>query len=188
MSLNARVGFVLLSVAALLPVWLPLAPFAWWWITRERRAGRDLGLIVLPRFVAHSVMAYAEATLPVPPRGGWRDVAERTDSYLAAVQSPRHWRSLMMLFVLEFAPCLRGRRRLSRMPLAARREWIQRHLSTTRGLMAVPALARQLVRMAYYSDPSIAAGLGFRTMRERRPNAVAGGNDIGQGASGRAAG
>ena len=39
--------------------------------------------------------------------------------------------------------------------------------------LAVPSLARQLVRMGYYTAPDIAAQLGFRTMRDRRKASVA---------------
>jgi hypothetical protein len=167
MSLNARVG-VALSIALLtLPLWLPLVPFALWWLGRERARGRELGFAYLPRFLSHTIAGYAEATLTLPPPAGWEQVARNVDAYLAAVRSPRHWRTFLVLAMLEFMPCLRLRRPLSRQSHAARQQWIARHLSTTRGLLAVPALARQLVRMGYYADPSIAEALGFRTMRER---------------------
>jgi hypothetical protein len=167
MSLNARVGLALLIVLVSVPLWLPLAPIGLWWLHRERARGRAAGLRYLPHFMMRTVTAYAEATLPAPPPDGWQQVARNVDAYLAAIHSPRHWRTSMVLAMLEFMPCLRLRRPLSRQPLAARQRWIARRLSTTRGLLAVPALARQLVRMGYYADPTVAANLGFRSMRER---------------------
>ena len=59
------------------------------------------------------------------------------------------------------------------MPLARRRKFVERHLATTKGLLAIPSLARQLVRMGYYTDAGVAASLGFRTMRERHAGALA---------------
>jgi hypothetical protein len=73
-----------------------------------------------------------------------------------------------VLVLLEFSPCLRLQAPLSRLPLAKRRRFLERHLATTKGLLAVPALARQLIRMGYYTDPGIAQRLGFRTMKQRR--------------------
>lgn len=167
MSLNTRVAVALLLALVAMPLWLPLLPFVLWWLARERRLGRARGLTCLPRFMARALSAYAEATHVVPPPTGWKRVAHNVDSYLAAVHSPRHWRTFVVLALLEFSPCVRLRPRLSCMTLPARRAWIEKRLSTTRGLLAVPSLVRQLVRMGYYADASVARELGFRRMRER---------------------
>lgn len=167
MSLNSRVAVALLLALVATPLWLPFVPFAWWWLARERRRGRASGLSCLPQFMARTLSAYAEATLIVPLPAGWHRVAVNVDGYLAAVRSPRHWRTFMMLALVEFSPWLRLRPRLSRMALPARQRWVAERLSTTRGLLAVPALVRQLVRMAYYADAGVARELGFRRMRER---------------------
>lgn len=167
MSLNTRVALALLLLLVTSPIWLPTVPFLLWWFARERRLGRDSGLECLPRYLARSIASYAEASLGAPPAGGWRVVAQNVDEYLAAVRSPRHWRTVAMLTTLEFSPCVRLRWPLSRMPLDVRRRWIKAHLSTTRGLLAVPSLVRQLVRMGYYADASVARAHGFLPMRER---------------------
>lgn len=175
MSLNARVGLLAIVALVLSPVWLPLTPFCWWWLRRQRAQGRAAGLRWLLPFQAEALGAFAEATMLEAPGGGYAVVAKNADRYLAAVHSPRHWRTAMMLTLLEFGPCLLGRRRLSRLPLAARRRWIETRYSTTRGLFAVPSLARQLVRMGYYADQGVARRLGFRGMRERTTPARAAG-------------
>ncbi|MBL8748240.1 MAG: hypothetical protein JNK78_03705 [Planctomycetes bacterium] len=167
MSLNTRVGLLLLALLVSSPVWLPLLPFVLFWLSRERRLGRAEGFRTLPRFLARSIEGYAEATLGTPPAGGFATVARNVDGYLVRVRSPRHWRTTMMLALLEFSPWTRLQPRLSRLPLAARRRWIAERLSTTRGLFAVPSLVRQLVRMGYYADPSVGRSCGFRPMRER---------------------
>jgi hypothetical protein len=168
MSLNARVA--LAAVVALLasPLWLPLTPWLWWSRRRDRRAGIVAGYRSLTAQQARTIAAHAEATLPTPPPGGWVQVARNVDAYLAAVQSPRHWRTLMLLTLLEHAPRLRGKAPLSRLPLAQRTAFLERHMATTRGLLAIPALARQLVRMGYYTDARIAKELGFVTVAQRR--------------------
>ncbi len=167
MSLNTRVAVALLLALVAMPLWLPFVPFVAWWLARERRLGGEQGLACLPRFMAGALSAYAEATHAVPPPAGWKRVAENVDRYLAAVHSPRHWRTFMMLALLEFSPCLRLRPRLSCMALPARQQWIAARLSATRGLRAVPSLVRQLVRMGYYADATVARELGFRCMRDR---------------------
>jgi len=168
MSLNGRIALLAILALAVAPIWLVLSPFGWLAWRRGRRDARTRGLRVLNMIQARAVMAHAEATLPAPPEGGWFVVAQNVDRYLATVDSPRHWRSHAVLVALEFAPCLRLRRPLSRLPLAARRTFMERHLATTKGLLAIPALARQLIRMGYYTDAGIAKSLGFRTMTERR--------------------
>ena len=173
MSLNGRIASVAGVVLLLTPLWLPLAPAAWLWWRRLRRRGRAEGLATLNLLQARAVVALAEASLPSPPAAGWFEVARNVDRYLTAVHSPRHWRTLVMLTVLEFAPLLRGCRPLSRLPLERRRRFVDRHLATTRGLLAIPSLARQLVRMGYYTDAGVAEQLGFRTVRQRRAASVA---------------
>lgn len=168
MSLNGRIALLAILALATAPIWLLLSPLAWLAWRRGRSEARARGLLVLNMIQARAVVAHAEATLPSPPDGGWFVVAQNVDRYLAMVDSPRHWRSYAVLVALEFAPCLRFRRPLSRMPLAARRTFMERHLATTKGLLAIPALARQLIRMGYYTDAGIAKDLGFRTMSERR--------------------
>lgn len=167
MSLNTRIAVASLLALLATPLWLPLLPFAVWWLRQQRRLGRAAGFACLPRFLADTLAACAAATQATAPPDGWHRVARNVDQYLAAVRSPRHWRTFAMLLLLEFSPCLRLRRPLSRMAPADCRQWIDARLSTTRGLLAVPALARQLVRMGYYADREIAAALGFRRMRER---------------------
>ncbi|MGC6489188.1 MAG: hypothetical protein ACON4Z_16195 [Planctomycetota bacterium] len=168
MSLNGRIALVACVALLAAPVWLPLSPLGFLWWRRLRRDARAQGLQVLNALQARAVVAHAEASLPSPPPGGWFEVARNVDRYLAAVDSPRHWRSHAVLVALELAPLLRLRAPLSKLPLAARRAFLERHLATTRGLLAIPALARQLVRMGYYTDPEVATDLGFRTVRERR--------------------
>jgi hypothetical protein len=167
MSLNGRIALLAVFALLALPVWLPLAPFAMLWWRRTRKQARALGLRELNMIQAGAIVAHAEASLPFAPAGGWFEVARNVDRYLATIDSPRHWRSHAVLVALEFSPCLRLRAPLSRLPLAKRRAFLERHLATTKGLLAIPALARQLIRMGYYTDPGIAADLGFRTMRQR---------------------
>lgn len=167
MSLNTRVALALVVSLLLAPLWVPVLPVALVWLWRERKAARATGLAVLPRFLARSVAAYAEATFPVAPEGGWSTVSRHVDAYLAAVHSPRSWRTSVMLAILEFSPCLRLRAPFSHLRLDDRRMWVAERLSTTRGLFAVPSLVRQLVRMGYYADASVARATGFLPMRQR---------------------
>ena len=173
MSLNGRIALVAAFALLLTPLWLPLLPAAVLRSRRLRRLGRARGLVVLDDLQARTIAAQAEATLPVPPPDGWFAVARNVDRYLARVDSPRRWRTLVVLIALEFAPCLHLQRPLSRLPVTRRRAFLERHLATTKGLFAVPSLARQLVRMGYYTDPGIQSRLGFSTMRERRLAAIA---------------
>lgn len=168
MSLNGRIALLAGVALATLPIWLLAVPFAWLAWRRAKTDARAKGLLVLNMIQARAIVAHAEASLPVAPADGWFAVARNVDRYLAAVDSPRHWRSHAVLVGLELSPCLRLQRPLSRLPLAQRRTFLERHLATTKGLLAIPALARQLIRMGYYSDPGIAKQLGFRTMAERR--------------------
>ncbi|MBL8753895.1 MAG: hypothetical protein JNK15_11410 [Planctomycetes bacterium] len=167
MSLNARIGTLAVAGLLLAPLWLPLLPF--WCLTarRSRRDGIASGLATLTARQACTIAAMAEATLPSPPAGGWGVVARNVDRYLAAVRSPRRWRTLVLLTGLEYAPLLRLHRPLSRQDPMRRRTFVERHLATTHGLLAIPSLVRQLVRMGYYSDPHVADELGFLPMTKR---------------------
>ena len=168
MSLNGRIAVVAVFALLAAPLWLPLSPVGYLWWRRLRRQGRERGLHVLNALQANAIAAHAEASLPEPPAAGWPVVARNVDRYLAAIDSPRRWRSLVVLTGLEFAPCLRLQRPLSKLPLARRKKFLERHLTTTSGLLAIAALARQLIRMGYYTNADVAARIGFRTMHERR--------------------
>jgi hypothetical protein len=168
MSLNARLAVAAGIAMMLTPLWLPALPFVTWWFRCQRHEGHRRGYKALAAFQARTIEAVAEAAMPLPPSGGWADVARNADRYLAAVRSSRHWRTSVVLTLLEFAPWLRLSPRLSHMAPSQRLAFLERNMATTHGLFAVPALARQIVRMGYYADPSVAAALGFRTMRERR--------------------
>jgi len=167
MSLNGRIALAATVALLASPVWLPLAPPGWLWWRRLRTQARDQGLQALNMLQARAIVAHAEATLPTPPADGWFVVARNIDRYLAKVESPRKWRSHAVLVALEFAPCLRLYAPLSRLPLEKRRLFLERHLATTKGLLAIPALARQLIRMGYYTDAGVAERIGFFTMRQR---------------------
>ena len=168
MSLNARIGVAAAMALLVAPLWLPLVPLAILWRRRQRQAGRAQGLLVLDAQQARTIASVAEATFPAAPANGWPVVARNVDQYLAAVHSPRHWRTLVVLTLLEWAPLLRLRAPMSRLRTADRRAFLERHMATTHGLLAIPSLARQLVRMGYYGDAGIAERLGFRTMRQRQ--------------------
>jgi hypothetical protein len=168
MSLNARVALAAVAALLVCPLWLPLTPWWLWSHRRDRRAGAAAGYRALTASQARTLAAHAEATTPIMPDGGWQQVARNVDAYLSQVRSPRHWRTLVVLTLLEYAPLLRLHAPLSRLPVARRIAFLERHMATTRGLLAIPALARQLVRMGYYTDPRIAARLGFITVAERR--------------------
>ena len=167
MSLNARIAMLGLAALISAPLWLILSPLLWLWWRRLGAQARARGLKTLNMLEARAIVAHAEATLPTPPADGWFVVARNIDRYLTTVDSPRTWRSHAVLVALEFAPYLRLRAPLSRLTLAKRRAFFERHLATTKGLLAIPALARQLIRMGYYSDAGIAKGLGFQTMSQR---------------------
>lgn len=168
MSLNGRIALVAVFALLALPLWLPVSPLVYLWWRKNHKRARERGLRVLNMVQANAIVAHAEASLPIPPDDGWFAVAKNVDRYLALVHSPRHWRSHAVLVALEFAPCLRFQAPLSRLPLPKRRAFLERHLATTKGLLAIPALSRQLIRMGYYTDAGIAQQLGFRTMVQRR--------------------
>ena len=173
MSLNGRIALVALAALLVSPIWLPLLPAGYIWWRRLRTQARAQGLRELNALQARAIVAHAEATLPAAPKDGWFEVARNVDRYFASVDSPRHWRSHAVLVALEFCPLLRCQAPLSRLPLEKRRAFLEKHLATTKGLLAIPALSRQLIRMGYYTDAGIAESLGFRTMRERRTAPVA---------------
>ena len=168
MSLNGRIALAAVVAVMVAPLWLPLLPIAWLRWRHLRTRARSMGFLTLNLLQARAIAAHAEASLPEPPPQGWLQVAHNVDRYLAKIDSPRHWRSKAVLVALEYAPLLRLYRPLSMLPLAKRRTFLERHLTTTKGLLAIPALARQLIRMGYYTDATIAHNLGFRTMRQRR--------------------
>ena len=168
LPLNGYLALALIAAVPLSPVWLPLLPLVIRWWRRETARGRAQGYATLPAFAAEAIAAYAEAAFVTAPTGGWTQVARNVDRYLAAVDSPRHWRTYGVLTVLAFAPWLRLQPRLARLPLPRRRSFLERNLRTTRGFLLVPSLARQLLRMGYYHDRSIAAAIGFRAVSERR--------------------
>src|SRR5262249_41415186 len=153
----ARLGLALGCAMMVSPLWLPLLPVAFLWWRRQRRRARAIGLLALDAQQARTIAAFAEATLPAMPAGGWMVVARNVDAYVSQVRSPRRGRTMLLLTVLEWAPLLRAHRPLSRQHADARGEFLARHMATTHGLLAIPALLRQLVRMGYYTDAGIAA-------------------------------
>jgi hypothetical protein len=177
MSLNARIGLAAGIALLLAPLWLPLLPFVLGWHRRQVRRARQQGLRALDASQARTIACIAEATMPIPPPNGWMAVACNVDRYLAAVRSPRRWRTMLLLTLLEWAPLLRLRPPMSLQPTTKRRAFLEAHMATTHGLLAIPALARQLVRMGYYADADIAQRLGFRTMRQRRVGPLAAQHD-----------
>lgn len=182
MSLNARIALAAAIALLLAPLWLPAVPWLLAWRRRQVLRGRELGYAWLDARQAATIAAHAEATMPPLPSGDWAKVAHNVDRYLAGVQSPRRWRIGALLTLLEFAPLLRRAEPLSRMPVDVRREFLERHMATTRGMLAIPALARQLVRMGYYTDAEVAARLGFLTMSQRlrrAPEAAVAGRLVG---------
>lgn len=171
MSLNGRIALVAAAALLTCPVWIWCTPVALIRWRQSARAARAAGLHSLTMLQARAIVAHAEASLVTPPPDGWFVVARNVDRYLTAVDSPRHWRSHAVLVALEFAPLLRLQRPLSRLPLDARRAFLSGPLATTRGLLAIPSLARQLIRMGYYADPAVAARIGFRPFTQRRRSA-----------------
>jgi len=167
MTPNAIVGVAVVLALPLTPLLLLLSPFLLLWWRSQWRQSQAAGYRALPWCLVRTLVAHAEATMPLPPRDGFEVVARNVDRYLHRVRSPRAWRSIAVLMLHEFSPCLLLRRPLSRQTLADRRRWIEGPLATSRGLFAMPALVRQLVRMGYYGDRSVAQALGFLAMRQR---------------------
>lgn len=176
MSLNGYLALGFGCAVLLSPVLLPLSLLvivpAW---RRELRRARAEGIVVLPAFLVDTVVAAAEAMIAdQPPPGSWRQVGLGVDRYLAAIDSPRRWRIVAVLVLLEFAPWLTLQRRLSKLAPAARANFVRRRLARTRGPFAIPGMARQLVRLAYYNDPAVGARIGFTgrkppSIRRRAP-------------------
>ena len=186
MSLNARIALLALLAVLSSPVWLPLSPWLLLCWRRDVRAARTAGYRCLTASMVRTIVAHAEVTTPWPPDDGYERVARNVDDYLAAVRSPRHWRTSVVLLTLDFAPWLRGRPRLSRMSTADRRRFLDRHMRTTRGLLGIPALARQLVRIGYYGDAGVAKRIGFVPVgkgRTARATSAAPGSQV-RGAAG----
>jgi hypothetical protein len=156
---------LLLVVALLLfPVWLLL-------LHHQVRAGRGAGFRCLPLFLARTVAAAAETMVrSEPPPGGWIAVARRADAYLCGFRSPRRWRTVALFFLLEFSPLLRLLPRLSLLDAGRRRAFVDGMFATNRGLAGLVSLSRQVVKIAYYSDPAIGLRLGHRAhgRRDRR--------------------
>jgi hypothetical protein len=146
-------------------------PWTLAWLLRERRERRRLGYRALWPFMARTLEAYAPLVLRAsPPAGGWAAVAHRVDRYVAWADdacSPRAWRVKGLLVLMALAPMLEGRPPFALLRPAARRAFVLRRLEGQRGVFALVALGRQLVRLGYYSQVESGARMGFVPMEVR---------------------
>ena len=180
MPLNAwlAIGVVMVIIAS--PLIVLTLPLWGWWLLRQRRLKAERGLVWLLPVMADTASRYGEAMVrgdaPVGDAalvdeapggdGDWDRIGRNVDRFLAAApHNPRRWRLPMLLLALEFAPLAVFRPPFSWMGVAARCRFVDRNLSRTTGLFGVFSLARQAVRLAYYSDPSVHRRLGFRPPR-----------------------
>jgi hypothetical protein len=156
LRLNTRLALVGGAALGLVPLVLLTAPFWLVWLHRQRRGRAARGHRVLLPFQVATIEHYTIAMIrddAAPGRAA--GVARRIDSYLATVVSRRAWRLRLLVVLLEIAPLLRGRAPFGWMSDAGRRRFVDRHLRVHRGLFGLLAKGKQLVRMAYYSDPVV---------------------------------
>lgn len=152
-SLNAYLALALLGALLLAPLFLIVGPFLWLWVRSELERRDREGWRVLWPSMARTIQSFAPIVLREEGSDNeWNSVARRVDDYLALVTGNRRWRTLALLFVLEFAPLLRGYAPLSRLSPARRQQFADRHLAAPRGIMRIVALSRQLVRIGFYGQ------------------------------------
>ena len=103
-----------------------------------------------------------------PDGEDWPDATETAVRYLRNIVSgfdPVVQRVIVQgLWALEFLPLTLGkRRRLSKLPLAQRRQFVER-LSHSRlaSLRMIAARMQGIVLMGYYVDPRVREKIGFR--------------------------
>jgi hypothetical protein len=138
------------------------APILAVYFAKELWQRRRRGLAYLLPFQARTVARFAEAAIAAEEEPAeWDAVASRVDRYLGSFQSPRKWRSAWLFTAIELLPLAHGKFFFSAMSRASRTQFCVDHLQTTRGVHGALSIARQLVRLGYYSRPASQRFAGF---------------------------
>lgn len=175
MSLNGRLALVALLALPFSPILLLLSPIVIWRRIRSLRIARLKGYRQLDMTMVACLSSCADAMI----RGSHESadgclsateqdrVVREIDRFLDLGWSARTWRTKALILALEHAPRARFLPPFSRLSVAERRDFVDRHLSTTRGLFGVLSLSRQLVRIGYYCGENVQRALGFVPYAER---------------------
>ena len=169
MPINGWLALAGAVVLLLSPLIVLTAPLWGVWLWLQRRSARQAGWRALLPIMAETLEAAAAAMVRGPaPDGGWVEVARRADTYLASIGLSRRWRAQLVVCALQILPLLTLQPPFTRMSPTARREFVARHLATTRGLFGLASLGRQMVRMGYYAAPGPQRAVGFLPVGQRR--------------------
>ncbi|HEB53060.1 MAG TPA: hypothetical protein ENI87_07395 [bacterium] len=171
MTWNQLTALSAIAALALLPIALLTSPIWGIWLLLERRGRRRRGRRALLPHAERTLVAYCEAMIRGDQVLGFAHVAERMDRFLSAEDSPRGWRNALLLTLMEYAPTLVLGLPFSRRGLAARRRFVDRHLTGASPVFRLLTFGKQLVRMAYYSDDVARQQMGFVPPDERRGHA-----------------
>lgn len=168
MSLNGWLALAAIGILVASPILILLSPLWILWYLREQRRRRRDGWKVLLPFMARTLAVTAEAMIRrAPPQDGWMTVARAADDYLAWIPLTRRWRAQLVVIGVQILPLLYLRAPLTWQSPERRRAFLDRTLTTTRGLAGLVSLSRQLARMGYYADRDVQERIGFREMGER---------------------
>lgn len=168
-SLRNRVIFLFLIPAALFmspPALLTALIFAGIQQMQMKRSGRGY----LWPAAARTVARFGRAMYP--------DVdgevfAAQVDRYLCSFESPRKWRLLWALVLLDVAPCLEWKLPFSWLSESERREFCESSMTKSSGMQGVFSRTKQLIRMGRYGSTA-----GRRRQGVRRGAASVGGNVV----------
>jgi len=168
MKLNTYLALAVAVILLFSPLILVTAPIWGIWVAWQLALRRRRGYRTLWPFMARTARLYARAMIPADaPGGDWENVPRNLDKYIADARSPRVWRIKLVLTVMEIAPILRLRPLFSMMSDAGRRKFVDRYLTAAGGIMRVPAIGRQLVRLGYYATPETHDQIDFIPMPKR---------------------
>jgi hypothetical protein len=168
MSVNAYLALTVVVLFLMLPVILVTSPIWLIWVVLQKLQQRRRGYQRLWPYMARTSRLYAEAMIEGDaPGGDWENVPRNLDKYIAATISPRIWRLRLVITAMEVAPVIRFRLPFSMLSAKARKDFVERYLVEPKGVMRIPSLGRQLMRLGYYATPQTHEEIGFARMAER---------------------
>jgi hypothetical protein len=113
----------------------------------------------------------AEALLPDEASAAGpspEDVADNIEGFLVRGRSRRAWRVRGLLYLVEFAPLIRGQKPLSRMTVRQRRRLLEDRYVDGRGIWGICAKVRFLVVMGAYGDTRVHEPTHYVPVSKRR--------------------